>query len=147
MKRQAIMILTILSLFVMLTATSVYAQSDMRLKVNIPFEFSVRNRVLPAGEYIVRYRIRHLLEIRTVDGRGVQFFTFFTQARTTPIQSALVFHRYGDQYFLSKIWTEGEDTGREIFESRAERELIRARSALVKSALAPQIVSISAYRQ
>ena len=53
MKRQALMILTTLTLLVMQAFVSVYAQSDNRLEVNIPFEFSVRNKVPPAGEYAV----------------------------------------------------------------------------------------------
>ncbi|HEV8482232.1 MAG TPA: hypothetical protein VGV87_01630 [Blastocatellia bacterium] len=36
MKRQSMMVLTTLSLFVMLTATSIHAQSDMRIKVTTP---------------------------------------------------------------------------------------------------------------
>ncbi len=47
------MALTTLSLFVTLAVVSVHAQSDARLNVNIPFEFSARNKVLPVGEYTV----------------------------------------------------------------------------------------------
>ncbi len=53
MKRQALTILTTLSLLVMQAAVSVYAESDNRLEANIPFQFSVRNKVPPNGEYAV----------------------------------------------------------------------------------------------
>jgi hypothetical protein len=38
---------------------------------------------------------------------------------------SLVFHRYGDEYFLSEIWPAGSSTGRGLPKSRAERELKR----------------------
>jgi hypothetical protein len=53
MKTHALLILTTLSLFVMLTATSVYAQSETRSRVNIPLEFSAPGKVLQAGAYAV----------------------------------------------------------------------------------------------
>jgi hypothetical protein len=53
MKTHALLILTTLSLFVMLTATSVCAQSETRSRVNIPLEFSAPGKVLPAGTYAV----------------------------------------------------------------------------------------------
>jgi hypothetical protein len=140
-------VLTTLSLFVTLAAVSAYAQSDMRLNVNIPFEFSVRNKVLPAGEYTVSQITRDTLLIRSVDGNAHEIFlTLPSLARTTPNQSALVFNRYGDEYFLSKIWTSGKDTGHQLSESRAELELIRTTTALVKGPAERQIVSITAHR-
>lgn len=147
MKKQILMVLTTLSLFVTLAATSVHAQSDMHLKVNIPFEFYVRNRILPAGEYTVRQIGRDTLQIRSVDCRASDLFmTIPTQAGTTPNQSTLIFRRYGDQYFLSTIWTGGNDIGRQLLKSPAEGELIRARSAVAKSASERQTVPVPAHR-
>jgi hypothetical protein len=74
MKKQLLMGLTTLSLFVTLAAVSASAQSDMSLKVNIPFEFSVGNEVLPAGEYTVRNMVQATLVIRSVDRSASQIF-------------------------------------------------------------------------
>jgi hypothetical protein len=147
MKRQALMILTTLSLLVMLTATSVYAQCDMRLEVNIPFAFFVGNNILPAGKYTVSHMIQGLLLIRSEDGSAVQIFsTLDTQASKSRDESSLVFNRYGDQHFLATIWTAGTDTGHVLYEFRAEREISRARHALAKSGAARKTVSIIARR-
>jgi len=148
MKRQAFMILTTLSFLVMLAATSVYAQvTDLVAVAKIPFEFSVGKKVLPAGEYSISKITGGALVIRNADfSASAIFFTItIPRAGTTRSQSSLVFHRYGNQYFLSKIWTDQVETGRELFESRAEGELIRATSALVKGdASKRKIVSIPA---
>ena len=41
----------------------------------------------------------------------------------------LVFHRYGDQYFLAEFWNLGSTTGYEFRRSKAEREIARSASA------------------
>ena len=147
MKRQAVMVLTTLSLLVMLTATSVNGQSDMRLKANIPFEFSVGKTMLPAGEYTVSYSAQGLLIIQSEDRRVSQaFMTLSTQANTARDKSSLVFNQYGDQYFLSAIWTAGDYIGQVLRKPQAERELVRARRASAKSAREPHTVSIVAHR-
>src|SRR5438105_14096363 len=35
----------------------------------------------------------------------------------------LVFHRYGNRYFLYQIWVEGENRGRELPRTRLEKEV------------------------
>jgi hypothetical protein len=54
---------------------------------------------------------------------------------------SLVFSRYNDRYFLSKIWMTGTDSGRDLAPSRTERELTRR---LAKSAPKPgtEIVAV-----
>lgn len=149
MKRQAVVILTTLSLFVMLAATSVRAQSDVHFKVNIPFEFSVGRKVLPAGEYTVKHLAQTAMAIQSVGGRASEIFlTLDARAGSARNESSMVFNRYGDQYFLSTIWTTGNDTGRQLVESRAERELIRARRALAsaRGESERETVSIIAHR-
>ena len=149
MKKQVWMVLTTLSLFVTLAAVSAYAQSDMRLRVNIPFEFSVGQKTLPAGEYSVSHMVQGILVIRSLDCSAVQVFsTNSTQASTPRNETSLVFNQYGDKYFLATIWTEGNDMGHKLSESRAERELVRARRALAsaKSESGRETVSIIAQR-
>jgi len=146
MKRQAFVILTTLSFLLMLAATSVNAQSNLRLKVNVPFEFSVRDKLFPAGEYTVRSRAQGFLLIESVGLRAAQVFrTSATQAGATRNQSSLVFNRYGDQYFLSAIWTAGRSTGFGVRKPDAEKGLIRARHESAKSASEGQTVSIPAH--
>ncbi len=40
-------------------------------------------------------------------------------------QSKLVFHRYGDRYFLAQLWVAGSDSGRELAQSPREMEVAR----------------------
>ena len=141
------MVLTTFSLLVMLTATSVNGQSDLRLTANIPFEFSVGKSMLPAGEYTISYSAQGFLIIQSEDRRVSQaFMTISTQANTVRDKSSLVFNQYGDQYFLSTIWTAGDYIGQKLRKPHAELELIRARHSSAQSAREPQTVSIVAHR-
>jgi len=93
--------------------------------VNIPFEFSVNGKRLPAGEYSVkRYSITNSAYIiQSVDGKNaVSTLTIGgLEARGKRAATKLVFNKYGRQYFLSQVWT-GE-TGKQVPLSRAERAL------------------------
>jgi len=44
---------------------------------------------------------------------------------TLPAEGKLIFHRYGDRYFLSQMWMPGNPTGRELPPSKAELETAR----------------------
>lgn len=140
MKRQAVVILMTLSLFVMLTATSVSAQFDSVLVANIPFEFVIGNKTLPAGEYTVRIIYGSEIQIQSQD-RGASVFVGTRPANGKKMGNELVFNRYGDRYFLSTLWRTG-DVGRAVSMSRSERKLVQARSALTKGSSEPQLVSI-----
>jgi len=94
------------------------------LRATIPFDFTVRGKTLPAGEYEVR-RLSDAPEGLIIQNehnhtRAV-FETESVQARNVQRHGEIVFHRYGDSYFLYEVWAPGELSGRELPRSRAER--------------------------
>lgn len=126
MKKHALMACTMLSLIITVAVTSVNAQSRSHfMKVTIPFDFAIRDKNLPSGEYIVRRASSakpEALLIRGVDGGSdVYVLTNNVRAMTGQSESKLVFRQYGDQYFLSQIWAAEDNTGRELPTSRRER--------------------------
>ncbi len=112
----------------MMTAVTVAAQSE-RSKITIPFSFIVGEKTLPAGEYTVEPNRRDSDQFwlfQSKDGRTSSLFaTMPVRANQTQEGSKLVFHRYGEQYFLSQIWTAGANSGRELLMPRLERELAK----------------------
>ena len=128
MKKQALKNFTVLNLLLMLTAVSVAAQSE-RSKIAIPFSFIVGQKTLPAGEYTVAPNRRDFDKVWLVQsGDGLTsclFTTLPVRAHQTQEETKLVFHKYGDQYFLSQIWTPGGNTGRELFMPRLEQQLAK----------------------
>jgi len=129
MKTQALKNFTMLSLVLMLTAVSVCAQSERSQVTNIPFSFIVGQKTLPAGEYTFepnRKDSHNVWLVQRRDGRiSALFATMPVWASETQEKANLIFHKYGDQYFLSQIWTPGSHSGRELLMPRLERELAK----------------------
>jgi hypothetical protein len=127
MKKLAFNIFTLLSLICSLSATSVYAQSKTLIsKVEIPFDFSIRDKTLPAGIYRVERIFQDALLIRSEDDQVV-CVSLSMPVRAKEIQDTgrLLFHRYGETYFLFQIWEPGSNDGRQFLKSRTERSVER----------------------
>ena len=116
-------VLTALTLVAWLMVPATQAQSIM-LKADIPFDFLVGDKRLPSGQYHVKSLNPVLTQIESKDARSTAIvLTTGMQAAKTSDVGKLVFNRYGDQYFLSKIWVPSTNTGRQLPKSRFEREV------------------------
>jgi hypothetical protein len=125
MFRQVFKALAVISLFGMLAAPVVQAQSGM-LVANIPFQFNVGKAVLPAGEYHVKSVNPSTFLIQSKDGhQAAVAMTIGVSSSKEEDNGKLVFNRYGNQYFLSKVWRPGNREGRELLKSRAEIEIAK----------------------
>lgn len=155
MKKQLVNVLAkfgFLSVIALVTAVgSAQGQSlAYKLRANIPFDFVVADRKLPAGEYSIG-RVRQdsgdsFLLISSVDGRANAIrLSNPVESRVAKNEGTLVFHRYGDQYFLFQVWPSGSTVGRELFKSRSERNLVANSSAgkMAKSKPAVETVTIA----
>jgi len=116
------------------------------IRVSIPFDFTVRGKTLPAGEYEVK-RINDEpigLLIRNVHNKhdDVVFETEPKIDRSITKRDELIFTRYGDSYFLSEVVTAGEQTGEEVNPSHHEREL--RREMMSRNNAAPETVTVAA---
>ncbi len=140
-----------LAFFTLLAATSVYAQSEIIVgKIDIPFSFTIKDERLPAGEYIVKRATQHsadVLMVRGADGgSGQMFMTQPAKSSVRMDQGKLVFHRYGDQYFLHQVWTPGDETVHELHKSRQERAVERE-MAVAPSAVQRETVALVLHRR
>jgi hypothetical protein len=128
-----------------LVVVSAHAQDPgAAIRAAIPFDFIVEGKTLPAGDYEIR-RINDEpmgLLIQNVDHRRAEamFQTEPRDERRIPNHSLLVFHRYGDSYFLSEVMTAGEQTAEDLRPTRSERTL---RSEMAKNNLEPETVTVA----
>jgi len=127
MKRLAYTVFTLLSLIFSLSAISGYAQSKTLIgRVEIPFDFSVRDKTLPAGIYHVERIFQNVILIRNEDGQeACVSLTMPVWTEEIPETARLLFHRYDETYFLFQIWEPGSNDGRQVLKSRAERSVER----------------------
>lgn len=109
---------------VALAAAAASAQSSIPLKADVPFDFVIANQTLPAGHYTVAEGpASGTVMIRSTEGSG----SVFAMSNRIYVSSGrrecrLVFHRYGNNYFLSEVWGADND-GHQLPPSSEERKL------------------------
>jgi hypothetical protein len=157
MARQILKRLTTLSkvmMFALIAAAAANAQLSSPIRVKIPFDFTVRNQTLPAGEYTIS-RVQGISDTNILSISNVNTFatvvysTHQVNVATPANRAALVFHKYGEQYFLAQIWSSDEKEGNELAETSHERTLRRQLAAqpvqdkMSKKASEPETVNVA----
>lgn len=100
MKRiSAIALLTIASF---ITAGSAVA-ADHAVKADVPFDFTVGDKLLPAGTYTIASEDPNIIEVRNSDRTIFVMNIALADGKEPSTTGKLVFDRYGDKYFLSQI--------------------------------------------
>jgi hypothetical protein len=92
---------------------------------NIPFDFVVGDKTLAAGNYNVSSLTSggDALKIISRDGKSAAIrLTDMVPERSEKRTARMVFHRYGQKYFLAEVWT-GDDYGRKLRRCKTERIL------------------------
>jgi hypothetical protein len=107
-----------------------HAQIIGQLKVTVPFQFYAGNAKLPAGKYILRMLDNadlQTMEISTPDGSTSALFEVENaESNTVPPKNELIFNKYGNRYFLAKIFDEGNPDGSKVPESQYEKRVSQA---------------------
>ena len=112
------------------TVAPIQAQ-EVHLIAHVPFEFTIGNATLPRDTYNLTRLAGHP-EMVLVRGERKSAFVRTDEVRlqnngATP---SLVFHRYGDQYFLRQVRWEGS-ARLDLAETNAEREAADSRATRV----------------
>lgn len=132
---------TLITLCLFLAATHVFAQLESKplLTVKVPFQFTVGDHTFAAGDYVIS-TVQPERTIRiagnSVKGSTVQVVSPFYAARPAAT-SRLVFHRYGNAYFLEEVWSAGQDVARTLPQGKHELEM-------AKAGVTPQIATVQA---
>jgi hypothetical protein len=107
--------------------TRAHAQIIGDLDANIPFQFYVGNTKLPAGEYRIQVLDNSdltIMEISCVDGSASALFQIRdAETSSEPTKNELIFNKYGNRYFLAKLFDEGNPSGSQVSESGYEKRI------------------------
>lgn len=131
MRKQAAKVFATLSLFIVLTSVSAYGQVLYQVRVSVPFDFIVGDQTFPAGDYVLESHgfYTQALVIHSLDNRATTtVLSIPVRANSAQAATKLVFHRYGDRYFLAQVWRAGDIVGRELLKSKLYREVINSPS-------------------
>jgi len=131
----------------------VHAQPKMnaptKVRMRVPFAFTVENRTLPPGNYTFERLLNgaegiDILVIRCEDNRVYHSVVTKTVQDGNPQpRTKAVFKRYGDRYFLAQVWREGELTGLRLQTSAQEIGLQMDQSPDEFVLMAPERVPVA----
>ncbi len=124
MKNAARMTMITLALVVMALSPA-YAQRTSAT-VNIPFTFTVDDVRMPAGEYTISSTSERVVSLQHVGGPEAKT-TMANNGSSTKSdgRAKLVFHKYGNAYFLAAAWLPNSDHAREFYASANEIQVAR----------------------
>jgi hypothetical protein len=113
-------------LFTLLAATAVLAGATRQVAMEIPFDFTVAGQALPAGTYTIEPVVTDGRILLIANRNRTQHRMYVT---TRPAEQnggdryEVVFHKYGEHYFLAKVRHGGIAAGREVTRSDRESEM------------------------
>lgn len=127
-------LLCVLAAGAFLATPNAAVAQEQAVVVQVPFDFQNGSQHLPAGKYRIDITSGAFLMLRGTAPNSAGFaMTIPATASKVPQRGKVVFHRYGNRYFLSEVWIGGESTGRVCLQSRAERHLQIAQNAAATS--------------
>ena len=120
---------SILSIGIALVAVAAVQAQDKTVTANVPFSFYMDRSAMPQGAYKVE-ELSHGVMVRMWSADAINAVTTRAIAGKKQIEPArLVFHRYGEDYFLAQIWTGDSSNGQAIALSPREKELAQSGAA------------------
>jgi hypothetical protein len=144
-KQVCIGVLAMSFLVSMLAVAPASAKSGTDVRAQISFDFHVGDNLMLAGDYDISALNDDGSALRIGDGkRSTVALTNSKEAKAgSESRSRLVFHKYGDQYFLAAVWG-ADQTGRVLRESKRERRLRREMRVAQSGGAAMEIVTVNA---
>lgn len=120
-------------------APAAEAQFTHAVRVKVPFAFNAGETSLPAGTYTIRALAPSRLVLRRDTGEAKIVSTTSLSVRRGNGSTRLVFNRYGDTYFLSRVMPVGSDLGYRVPAGETEARLASA-------GVAAQVVTVEVSR-
>jgi len=147
LKKQILSIVATLTLLIPMAIIG-FAGFYGRVNADIPFDFMVGNQEFKAGRYTVS-RVAPsnspgTLNIRGGDSNGSATFNVNNAIDRGDSGTRLIFRRYGNQYFLAKVFDGYSGEGAELLKSKSEREAAKKRDTITQNTVEPEIVTVVA---
>ncbi|MBV8436568.1 MAG: hypothetical protein JOY95_03550 [Silvibacterium sp.] len=115
----------VISLFVLagLCTAGIAQAQDREVRATVPFNFVIAGKTLPSGNYEFYTQRNSTILIRNA-GQQIAVLALAGQADTVPGYSGrLVFHKYGDSYFLREIHCPTISVNADFPQSKQEKRL------------------------
>jgi hypothetical protein len=125
------MLMLVVGLAFVSAVVSANGQATGQVTADLPFQFVVGDKSLPAGKYVAKSNTGSrvvAIENRASHGSAMRI-TSDISGNGKSEKARLIFHRYGNRYFLAEVWM-GERNGSQLTKSREEKALERELASL-----------------
>jgi hypothetical protein len=119
------------TLAALVTAGGAMAQGRA-VRATVPFDFTVGDKLLPAGSYEITEPSNGIIEVQNRDKHVAMLATTTYDSHESRKGGKLVFDKYGDQYFLSEVLCEQAAINVSLPPSKQEKHA-RQQEAMLKS--------------
>ena len=117
---------------IVMVSLAAYGFAQSQVAANIPFEFTVADKTMPAGNYLITCDPSQEvvnIQSRENSGRHTLRLTNLIDDQTEIGSLKLVFTQGGGRYFLSQVWS-GDRVGYQLIPGRAETEHAKSGSGI-----------------
>lgn len=132
MKKLMMQIGLMFGLVVTLGIVSAQAQTAIRYKTEIPFDFNIGEKMYQSGTYFINIDASNILKLENAQGKNllVKFVSPNTTVSDTDL-TKMFFNCYDNEYFLTKIGS--RDFGVNFSKSNTETRLAKKQNSQTKT--------------
>jgi len=139
MKKQTLYYIAVVALFLFIGRLPASAVSpEYLMTVQVPFEFQVNEKLLPAGNYVIKRdpQTPQILMIQCPEQNiWATVHTIPHSLSEGTVRTSLIFKEYDEKYFLSEVRVLGRGDGYALTQSKAERRLAQIAKAKTSRAV------------
>jgi hypothetical protein len=99
-----------------------YAQT-VDARANVPFNFRMGDAVMPAGKYRIHESQGLLMLSEETGKKAAMHLTLPVSRPAIASNPSLEFRRYGNEYYLAKVWSGQSRDGHSLIQGKREKEL------------------------
>lgn len=121
---------------------AMHAQMKLTARVDVPFQFDYGTKHFGPGAYTINMENPNLLTVRSRNGGAMAIVQTDSEPNLRS-GSKVIFHKYGDRYFLAEVLIADRGDRITVNESNAEKYADREYREQIKNGLAPTQVALT----
>lgn len=130
----------VIAVALVMIVAAVPAVAQTSITVNVPFQFQVGDKLMPAGEYRVAPAGEKVVVLQASTGKDYALALTNPKIAKGVKNPSLGFRKYGERYILCQAWLRTSDTGRSLLVTGKNAEMQTASLVWIRPAGSPVLM-------
>ena len=113
----------VIAVALVMIVAAVPAVAQNTITVNVPFQFQVGDKLMPAGEYRISGAGEKVVVLQASSGKDYALALTNAKIAKEVKDPSLGFRKYGERYILCQAWLRTSDTGRSLLVTGKNAEM------------------------